>query len=530
MMVTLLVLAGCSGDKNTDQLENPSVAFAKLTAEHREAWQETILDLLPEMKSYAKSQTRFTVNGDAMINETDGKLTFDFIADGKSDTSDQNDPKMEAGLTLSGMLTGGVFAGSANAALDLKVVNSSVFLSLKSLEVDFPSVPTSEILAPIKPIIGKWYGDSFDTISEQTGQNMNVQDILMGRLQGPGEVREKIAEIIGSTELFTMNEYLGAEAGLQKFSVTVNNAAIISAGEQIIDILTTAETEKVRMKADLNESIATLTISGTLGLLQDEPKYFTFDGTVVDTASAENNADVVISFMEDTKSFAVEPATGDQSMKLTIMSSDDSHDFTVYEGKKSAEPVVVIKGNKSPSSLTLSLFDPETQAEKVTVALTESGGTWSGTITNADQPDTIIEINELTFDESSLKGTVIVKNKTETLATVNVSYEVSEATSVIVSPPETYDPFANLIGNFLPLMMMGAPGIGAPEGGVPTESTLPGQTPTASDDSETIENTIEDSAAVSTSAPVISPEDLPAGITEAEIKAMIEASGGSLPQ
>lgn len=534
LIICLGLFAGCGGnDDQNGQLENPTAAFAELTAEHRQAWQETILELLPQMRSFEKSNTRLAVNGNAQVDDAGNRLTFDFIADGKSDLSDPADPKVEANLSLSGTLNGGEMPGNANAALVMKVVNSSIFLSLKSLEVDFPSVPTSEILAPIKPLIGKWYGDSFDTISDQTGQSMNIQDVLVGRLRGPGEVREQIAEIIGNTEVFILDEYLGAEAGMQRFAVTVDNAALISAGNQIIDLLTTSDAEKTRMKTELEQTLSEVTISGTLALDGDEPKYFAFDGTVVNTTDAEQNADILISFMPESKTFAVESATNGESGRLEIKSEGDSHVFTLVDSNDAGEEVTVMTGTKSESALSVVLYNPETSEQQISIDLTETGGSWSGTITNADQPENVIEVEGLAFDEQSFEATFIVKNGDEVLATINISYEVEEIDSVIVTPPESYDPFANLIGNFLPLMMMGAPGISAPAVELPTATSVPGQPAelpldddTGAIDTET-GTTIEGEFQLPEGVTI---EGLPEGMTEADIQAMLEASGASLPQ
>lgn len=536
LSMSLLIFAGCFGGGQTGELEDPVAGFAELIEAHRMAWQKAILEILPQIESYQKSETRFAINGKAEVDQAGGAIDFDFVADGKSDMTDPTDPKMEANLALDAALEGDAFNGSASAAVTLKVVNASVFLSLESLDVDFPNIPTSEILAPIKPLLGKWYGDSFDTINDQVEQEALVEEMLVGRLQGPSEMRERIGTIIADTELFTMNEYLGVEEGIQKFDVTVNNAELIDAGNQIIDLFTVSEAEKERMKAELQNDLANITISGTLGILATEPKYFTFDGIVVDAGDPTGNADIAISFMQKQKTFAINQASSGWHTKLEIASTGNTHDFTILGGETAEETIVIVQGSKSPSAFTFSLTDPETNTERVAIALTKDRDGWSGTITSTDQPENVIEVSGLTFDEKSFATTLIVKNNDEVLATISVSYEVDEASSVLVTPPESFDPFADLIGNFLPMMMMGAPGIGAPPGALPVATSTPGQPADFPLDEPALEDEV-DAPGGTERAPLpptlpegVTIEGLPEGMTEADIQTLMEANGIELPQ
>lgn len=512
LVFSVALLSACSFGKDSEKLKDPQASFDDLTAKNRQAWQETILDMLPNMKSFDLAQTKFTVFGNAKTDETGGAINFNVTADSQVDASNAEDPKMDATVNVKGNIDSGAYKGTASASLNLMIANSHVFANLKALEVNFPNVPTSEILAPVKQIIGKWYGDSFDTIAAQTGQNLKIKEAFSGNIKGPGVLRQEIATIIAGTDVFTMTEYLGPENGFQKFNVTVDNEKLRTSAEQIIDLMITAEAEKTAAKNDLQAKIANTDITGVLGLQQDDPKYFTFEGDVKNTQAPEKNSKVSISFLKDKKTFAIADAAAKTHSTLQITSTGDSSVFSIIGGKTAEENITILEGSKSATSFTATITNPDDNQKKATIALTKAAEVWSGTVTTQDKPDTVIQIENMTFDQTTFKATFIVKTKETAVANINLAYEIKEIQSLTLTPPASYEPFGNLLQNFLPLMMMGAPGLGGAQTGGLEGSPRPSDLPLGTEDAVILST--PDAPANTADIPQIEPDETDLGLPE----------------
>lgn len=510
MALVLVVFAGCKAKDEQVVLENPQQTFTELTARHRDAWKDTILGLLPEMEAYEKSKSSFSLKGNAAMAD-ESTIDFAFDANGEADMTNAEDPLMKTALSAEADLKGGAFEGNAKASLEMIVANASIFLSLKELAVDFPDFPTSEILDPIRQHVGKWYGDTFVSLNEQTG--MDIQKTYLNRLNNPAEVREKIGAIITDTELFTMKSYVGEENGMYRFDVELNKPELRSALEAVMNMSAVTEAQKQQALADFDADMANLTVTGVLGLDQNDPKYFSFDGTITDATDAAKSGTIKMAILKEKKT--VDLAQNGETTTLTIDHTEAGDAFSVTQGKADKAPVETAKGTIGETTITLAANDVETAKPVFELALNKTGDTWAGTakMLEEDKVVQVVEIGDLAFTKDSLNAKLVIKNEEEKeVMNMTIAYQTEAAETVSIVSPESYDQFSVLLQNFLPLMMMGAPGLTAPgmtapmpglpadTGSIPSASGLPMVTDIA-------EMTIAPEVPEATVEPITSPSE-----------------------
>lgn len=482
------LLSGCfGGDKDTQGpaegkvVDNPQVLFDDLTAQNKAAWAKEIDDFFPDVKAYEKTKTNFDADIKLQIEELQGDLEMNIEAENETDMSSPEDPQMKSSFDIEGKLTGEAYSGEGKASFEMLITNAMVFARLKNISAEIPNIPTSEILAPVKPLLEKWYGDSFNTINEAIGDEFSVQDMFIQNAAGVEKIRAEIIDMFSGYKAFTMKEGLSTENGMYRFAVELDKEATKEQLIRIAKLQQMSETAMEEYKTDITEDLANIDMEGTLSFSVENPKYFAFEGVLTDSSDIENNANIALSIMEKEKNITITSPENQEHFSFTIESTDnDVHTFSFGGGETAEENITLLSGSISEESFnvdilnsaTSSVFDSD-ENETNKIRMKKDGDEWKGTITITEaEGGMVINISKLVFDETSvaLVGTATFDEKEVGSFVINYSHE--EAGSVEVEIPESYSPFGDLLENFVPAMGMGSPAF-VEEGSLPPGAEMP---------------------------------------------------------
>ncbi len=468
LALPLLIFAGCSLFPNTPPKEDatpsdPIAAYNMLSEKNRNAWKDVILDMIPEIDQYEISETDFTLKGTGRIEDIDGDINVSLTAENASDTTNPDNVKMKSKITLGGNLASAMMTGEVKGILEMVVSDASIFASLKELSVDVPNIPTSEIMNQIDPLIGKWYGDTFETLNENIGEGIDLQKIFAKKAVGPAEMRKKIGEIAATTNIFNMKKRLDDQDGFIRFEVELNKQELQKAILELAELSNPPENEYEKMKTDIEEGLKNVEVNGTLAFLSSEPKYFTFTGTVINSENADDNGTLSFSVLENKKVLSFSES-GEKTGHATfeVLSEGDTDSFRVYGGETAQEEETVLTGKKSDSLFEAVISDPNMKKEIAKITLNKEGKSWAGKITNTDVPDMVINIDRLEFDNTSINIEIKVKKADTEIGSGSIEYVIHKAKSVDISAPESHEAFGVLMDTFLPMMSLGAPGLNSP--------------------------------------------------------------------
>ncbi len=475
MTLTLVAFAGCNlseeggnGGPAPDP-ENPQAMFDELYPQHLEAWADTITEQFPEFESYDVSETELTVDGTANLIDISSTGMFTLAINGRTDRSEPENPVAQAEMEFNGEMEGEQ-EGTVRARVEMRMVNQMIYASLRTLDVEIPQVPVSQFMVNIEPLIGNWFGDNLARMREFPGAEGNIDNILEGQWLNAQELKTGMRDIIADATIFEMEEGLPSDGDFYVFRVSVNKDELIRTAVAFSELAQASESQVDQYEADLREDLERVEIGGILSIHGDEPKYFKFDGELVNSEATDQNAKIMATVLENEKSIEIMPENADHT-KMTVTSTGNTHQFSLMVGENEDENITIVDGEKSDSEITMNMYAgiEEGEEPQAVLQLEKSGAQWTGTITSSQNPDVVIFIESLSFNESSFDMSALVKDGEEELVTLNVSYDMQEASNVEVEAPEEYEPFGELMTTFMGGMMMGVPG----GGGMQFEDEMP---------------------------------------------------------
>lgn len=457
-MACIVLFSACGGKKE-DKIampENPQQAYTDLMQQNSDIWSETLKDLFPAIESPKKSETNLSAHFHANIAELAGELDVSIEAKAKTDATQPENPRMTSALDLAGKMTG-AFAGEAKANLEMIVADAMVYARLKDLKLSIPQFATSEIMAPITPLLGKWYGDSFNTINEGMGKDFDLQKMFVRSSEGTEKIRDEILDILTSHNELTFVEMQGVENGKYVFSVKVDNKIVKEKMIRLAEVGgNMSDAEKEQMRADVDEQFKNTNITGTLRISPENPKYFSFEGKNTNTETNEE-VSLVANIEENTKKITV-LSFGGEYITLSIQQEGNKNIFSVSGGKSTAEEKTLLTGSMTDNSFDMKIFD-ETGEVTGNISLTKSGENWSGrlVLTDKTKGEVTINIEKLTFNTTSFELLFAVTQAENELGKGEISYALSEIDSVDIKAPAEHEPFGSLMEQFIPTMSIGSP-------------------------------------------------------------------------
>lgn len=448
------LFSACGGDKEASEVttpENPAETYSQVMQENADIWSKTLKEMIPAIESPEKSESQLLAQFQASIEELGGELDVTVETKGKADMSDPKNPRMTSAFSLAGKMTG-AFAGEVKADLEMVIADAMVFARLKDLEMNIPQFATSEIMAPIIPLLGKWYGDSFATINEAMGGEFDLQDMFMKSVEGAEKIRDEMIDIFTSHTELAFVEMQGVENGEYVFAVKVDNEVLKEKMIRFVEVSTPlSEEDRAQMEAEIAEELKETNISGTIRINPNTPKYFVLDLKNTDTAGEETT--FTTNVQEDIKTITI--LTGTEYVTLAIEHNEGNHAFSLSGGEGMDEKETLVSGAMSDDTIDMKFFD-EMGTEQGTLSLTRSGKEWSGKIVFAEE-DMVMNIETLAFDETSLEIVFALTEGETKLGNGSINYTLKEVSQVDLEAPTQYEPYGTLMEQFIPTMSIASP-------------------------------------------------------------------------
>ncbi len=443
---TIVLFSGCLGQTAvpTDGTlpPNPTATFDDLTQKSRDAWANEVASMLPDFISFKKYASDFSLKGEAQIPEMGGSASFALTATGENDMTDPSNIVGKSDISLSGDISG-MFTGSMKLDLSFILANKSVFLSIKELILDFPMIPSSQVVEPLKASFGKWYGDTFEKIDELTGGQMNIAESIVSA-KTPAQMSDELIRIIQTRKIWKMVSAEAVTGGQYVFEVELDKAELKGAILDFLALGNIPQEEKTTIEADLDKDLAVLEVKGKLFLSAQDPKDFRFNGVVVSTKEGESSStNIVVVMNENEKSFSGKTTETGEHASFSIKSEGGVENFEVIGGKTAEENQTLVRGSKSENEMKATFFDPELGTEVATIILAQKDKKWSGTIQMKDQP-VVVQIADLEIGGTKIAGKVTVKNGETELGKAEMSYSITEKSGISVSAPAEFESFDQL--------------------------------------------------------------------------------------
>jgi len=434
--------------------KNPEKTFQELTTKHNNAWADTVSDLLPEMADYTQTESAFALNAEATIPETGGTLNLTITAESASDFSRENDPLAQSTIAIKGSLDGD-FAGAVETTLQVQVVNDGLYLSLADLDVSIPNVPASELNLITQGFVGQWFGDSFETIKQLSGGQLDIKQAIMSRAKGVAAAQADILNLIRNAKLFSYKASLPSENGFFLFEVELSKESLRDTVLSLLTLSNAPQSEIDRLSTEMDAELEKATLTGTLGILAADPKYFTFSGAVTNTDFPDDSLMIDASFLEGEKTLKIFSVQKETGAELTITSSEAGDAFT-FSLLNKQEKKVFFQGTRGEAKISLEVFDPEAGIQLGKMELVKEGEVWGGMITTDQSPDILVEISNLRIDKENATITLVAKNGETLLGKADITSEVHEGKALVLTAPEGAQSFQSL----LPLILGASGGFG----------------------------------------------------------------------
>ena len=498
-----MLLAGCSlfgGDKSdTDNgmtSTDPKERFEELSSANRNALADRALEEMGNMVAYTKRKTNLMISGSALIEMIGGNLNFSLKSSSEIDNSTPEMPIMKSDLDISANLDSPVSSGEGSASLSVMAKENILLASLQKFTLTIPDAPSDQITEKITPLLGKWYGGTPEELTQLLGNEFSTK-ILLGSSRSPGEVQQKIVEIIRNTKLFVFSgeSNLGKE-GLTSYEVTVDTNAFQEMIVQIMEATDASQESIENTKADMSSEFSGINITGIIGFSPSDPFTISFEGKIEAPENAEKNANITVFISENETQLRMESAKGEMG-NVIVQKQEGKKTFTISEKNTGDEKEkTILNGTVTEDTFELSLLNPEEENTEVAhLSLKKSEGKWSGALTNEQEPDIVFLINEFSFTRESILLDFELKKGESVLTKANISYDTKEIDSVDVTLPSEYGPFSELVQSVLPTLFGGL-------------STNPALEEGLTEIPENVDSSLK--------------SELPEGMTEEELNAMIE--------
>lgn len=421
------LLASCGASNEVP--ENAPELFAEAYGQNRQAMQKAFEEAFAKLEYYEKMTGTASLEGKIDIPAvTTG--SFNLTMDSKVDYSNQDNPKTEINAKVTGeaaLPDGTQFDG--HASFDF-IVDNGIFINLDEITLNTPDVPSSEFDALFAPFLGNWYGETYDSLAEITGQDINLSSIFMT----PEKIKEELLATI-DTKLFAYQEGLPAKDGFQMFKVKVDLDALEEAMINLMSMQSNPQQEMMisqfkelfYFKETFAETKKTFNnIEGELGFAEN-PKYFKFDGV----ASAEDGSvNISFAYLENESYLVLSPseAQGSEAFVLNCKKDGDIITTEIYLDKEKSNKVFEAK--KTDTSFVATAYFMG--AEQGNINLAKEGETWKGTINAAGNT---VNIDALSYGKNSFELAISMAD----VFSISMKSSGQEDKSVSITAPETYE-------------------------------------------------------------------------------------------
>ncbi len=474
-LLSVVLLAGCSlfGEKKPDPVSDGAVSnqdnFDYITEEMNEKWTEKVISLMPNFTFYEKSKSSLQANASISAPEV-GNIDIEVSYEENNDIENMlgtGDFSIKGSMDMSAMGMAGQ-TGSAMAKLATKTMEDKVFFSLSELDIDLGG--QEAMIEPIfEPYVGVWYGGSLQDLENILGTGVNIEDFKNSIDPEKFNFRKNTEEALNQMDIWKLSKGMETKNGMLYFEVELDKVALKKGLMGLVDVYLIMPDEELakKQKEEAGKAIDAMlaevkNASGVLGISQDNPEYFTFEGTV-ESAQKDEVVNIEISWLEENKKIQASPegASDDEVLLFEMTTTKGVNNFSLSNLDKSE---VMLKGESSDDKLEFTFTpEPNFEDESVKVDLDKKNDSYSGKVEITSE-NVVIDIAELKFDKDYIKADFDVTSAGQKLASISAEMTTEELSKVEVSEPENYKTFEELMtslqGLMGPMMMnSSAPGM-----------------------------------------------------------------------
>jgi len=462
----IALLSGCFGKPEIPAdgatPENPAAKFDELTQKSRDAWADDLFADVPVF-DFQKYRSDFALTGAVDAPNVGGKVNFELSVTGESDLSDLKNPKSSGKINLSTKVDG-IFSGDGKIVAKFIVADKSLFASIEEIALNFPQIPASQIIAPLKPHFGKWYGDTLENIDAKTNGTTNFAGLFQN-YKTPKMAISDLKKIIKTRKLFQMKSAKPVKNGFYIFEVELDEKEFLAAFDDILKLSNVPESDRKKAETQLENGLKTVSISGTLSISAENPKYFRFEGKSVNTKKTDKKpTDILLVVTKDERTLSLKNPEKDH-FTITDKIKDDENVFEISGGDTPEKNETILRGKKSKTHFEFAFLEPKTEREVFSAALDKKDDNWTGTGKFADFP-IVVEIQKLKFENfSHFETEISVKENDLEKAHFSITGKVTEDKSISISAPSEFGKFEELVPAFEAVLR--APTAGPPAGTPP---------------------------------------------------------------
>ena len=337
LMLATVLMTGCSLFQKEVKKSDPpkpvpaaSSDFEEVMGQMHDANVDWLLGFIPETEVPVVSEQNFELTGTVTPPVPDvEEATFALTSNGKSDMSNENDPKAESTLAFSGEVTGQQ-TGDAEAEIMFKVVNQKIMASLTKLSanMDGEAFPVELFVAEY---MNNWYGVTFDEINQMyndaTGdQSFDIADSFKNPNEYLQDIKNRLGEALGEVHMWKLVEELPEENGMLKYKVELDKDALKAGMIALAKFATSNPDGSVReyefdqAKSEIEGAFSEdFSVEGILSVDKNNVRFFSFEGTA--TNPRGETAELAMTWLESEMLFTVS-AEGETPFKFEKTGDD----------------------------------------------------------------------------------------------------------------------------------------------------------------------------------------------------------------
>lgn len=437
--------------------------FRKTLQSHQEAWSDELMNAIPEVTDYERTKDTFEMNmmfdfPEEGIPEVNVQIT----SESEKDISNQQNPKVQSDISVSGNIEDVYTQMGFNVDIETILKDESFYFLLKEFGITSNQFPAEEINALFEPIEGQWYEDKLSDLSNNPEFEADIREAiatfhksLLQQSKKPSELKKELGEIISDAKLVKLTKVLPSEAGFFRFEGELDKEGLIETIASFLEYGATTQKDIDMIAREIRNELKYATIKGTFGIQMSNPKYFTFEGSLYSIYNSQESKEVEIevSYLENKKEFTVkEPGGNGGHATFEINEGRTNTSFTLYAGETPEENIVIVSGSYSDTNFELEAYDPDNQADSLTIDMNKSGETWSGEIHFTEEwSDTDFTINIEAFlvdTESFVLKFNATEANTEGSFFFDAEYNINRVNSVNIETPAEYKSFDELQEHF----------------------------------------------------------------------------------
>lgn len=464
MLALSVVFFGCSFfTKETPKWkEYPPVPatssdFEKISEQMQGEFVEWVLSFVPDVNIPDVYTSNFSISGKANLTVPEAEtVDFSLISKGSSDFSEENNPKAENTITLSGEMKGEQ-NGKGTGEFVLKVANKQIIGSLSKAEAFLNGKPFPVEMF-VGPYLQKWYGATFDEIDTLMNQISpeNASFRIAEAFRRPGEMfldlKKRLREALNEVHIWKLRNVLPEENGMLRFEVELDKDALQKGLIALAQFYFTGPDGKVnseafeQAKTNIENELKNgqYALQGILSVNTSNIWFFEFSGNLVGADGQKGTVKVV------------------KNAEEILVSIDASPDSVLFKKKDGAysfllNGVNVLSGTYGDNTLTGTLRKellfssmyynneevPKNSESDVSFSLETKGEKEYSAWVNFPDQSLEIYVNDLKYSELAILIDLRAKLDQQDIFSGVVDYKVEKTDTVNISVPEKIESFLN---------------------------------------------------------------------------------------